>query len=92
MLTRGANDPRLFKGNRPAVRCSKGFSKFLDACEIHVDRGSGYVHLVTDTTPNYTDSHPWPATKAIGKYKATFRVDDTQAGQWSIEHTAVVGG
>jgi len=46
----------------------------------------------TDTTPNYTDSAPQPATQAIWKYKAIYRIDDQQAGQWSQEVSVVVGG
>ncbi len=70
-----------------------GYAKFLDACEIMVDRATGsWAPLVTDTTPNYTDSAPQPPAQAIWKYKAIYRIDDQQAGQWSLEVSVVVGG
>jgi hypothetical protein len=69
-----------------------GLGRFLDQCEIHVDRGSGYTLLTYDSTPNYTDTAPHPATPTKWKYKAIYRVDDAQVGLWSAEVSVVVGG
>jgi hypothetical protein len=62
-----------------------GQSKFLDSCEIHVDRGDGKgaMLLTIDTTPGYTDTQPLPATAAKWTYTAIYRVGDEQVGQWS---------
>ena len=58
----------------------QGFSKFLDMLEIQVDRGDGkgFVFLTYDTTPNYTDTTPFPATPTKWKYRAIYRVGDAQ--------------
>ena len=69
-----------------------GYSAFLDQCEIQVDRGQGYGVLTFDTTPGYTDSTPFPATPTKWKYRAIYRVDDHQVGQWSAEVSVNVGG
>ena len=52
----------------------------------------GFRHLVTDTTPNYTDTEPFPTAKAIWTYKAVFFVDDAPVGQWSQPVSVTVGG
>jgi len=70
----------------------QGYGKFLDQCEIHVDRGNGWQVLTFDTTPGYTDTTPLPATVTRWKYRAIFRVDDQQVGQWSAELSVAVGG
>ena len=69
-----------------------GLGRFLDQCEIQVDRGSGYTLLTYDSTPNYTDTAPHPASPTKWKYKAIYRVDDSQVGLWSAEVSVVVGG
>ena len=51
-----------------------------------------FGHLVTDTTPNYTDTEPFLTTKAIWTYKAIFFVDDAPVGQWSLPVSVTVGG
>ena len=81
-------------GNTVKIRWGwGGNAKFLDACELMVDRATGtFVPLTTDTTPNYTDSAPQPATSAIWKFKAIYRIDDEQVGQWSPVVSVVVGG
>jgi hypothetical protein len=63
----------------------QGLSAWLDSCEIQVDRGDGkgFVLLTIDTTPNYTDTQPFPAAKAIWTYRAIYRVNDAQVGLWS---------
>jgi hypothetical protein len=72
----------------------QGNSAYLDACEILVDRadGKGFVALVVDTTPNYTDTQAFPVAKAIWTYKAIYRVGDGQVGQWSQPVSVTVGG
>ncbi len=69
-----------------------GHRAFLSMCELQVDRGSGWVPLVYDTTPNYEDTHPFPATPTVWKYRAIYRVDDHQVGLWSLEVSVTVGG
>lgn len=69
----------------------QGFSAFLDQCELQVDRGQGYQVLTFDTTPGYTDSTPFPAAPTKWKYRAIYRVDDAQVGQWSAEVSVTVG-
>jgi hypothetical protein len=61
----------------------EGYSEFLDLLEIQVDRGSGFTLLTYDSTPDYTDTTPFPATAAKWTYKAIFRVGDGRVGQWS---------
>ncbi|MBI5773263.1 MAG: hypothetical protein HZA89_05915 [Verrucomicrobia bacterium] len=60
---------------------------FLDALEIQVDRGTGagWQLLTIDTTPNYLDTAPPPASAAKWTYRAIFRVGDQRVGQWSDE-------
>jgi hypothetical protein len=72
----------------------QGFSAFLDMLEIQVDRGDGkgWAFLTMDTTPNYTDTFPLPATPTKWKYRAIYRVGDAQVGVWSSEVSIVVGG
>ena len=70
-----------------------GHGASLDACEIQVDRGDGkgFNLLTIDTTPGYTDTQPFPAGKAVWTYKAIYRVDDQQVGQWSQPVSVAVG-
>ncbi len=72
----------------------QGFSAFLDMLEIQVDRGDGkgWVFLTYDTTPNYTDTFPLPATPTKWKYRAIYRVGDAQVGVWSNTVEITVGG
>ena len=72
----------------------QGLSKWLDLCELQVDRGTGqgWQPLVFDTTPNYDDTHPHPAAATQWKYRAIFRVGEQQIGAWSQPVTVVVGG
>ena len=51
--------------------------------ELVVDRSEGEVLLSQDTTPNYTDITPFPATPATWTYRAIYRVGDSRVGQWS---------
>jgi hypothetical protein len=70
----------------------QGFGNQLDMIEIQVDRGAGYSLLTYDTTPGYTDTAPFPATPAKWTYKAVYRKDDSQVGQWSNPVSITVGG
>ena len=69
-----------------------GYGKWLDQCELQVDRGQGWQTLTFDTTPDYIDSHPFPATVAQWKYRGIYRVDDVQVGQWSAVVGIAIGG
>ncbi len=71
----------------------QGWAKFLDQCEIQVDRndGKGWTILTFDTTPGYLDATPFPATLTKWKYRAIFRLDDAQVGQWSADAIVSVG-
>ena len=53
--------------------------------ELVVDRSDnkGEVLLAQDTTPNYTDTTPFPATPTKWTYRAIYRVGDSRVGQWS---------
>ena len=75
----------------PNVKWTKGG---FDALEIWVDRGSGFVYLATDTVPDYLDTAPLPAAgaSALWKYKAIYRLNDTQVGQWSDVVSIAVAG
>jgi hypothetical protein len=70
----------------------QGFAAFLDMIELQVDRGSGWQMLAMDTTPNYNDTQPFPATATRWKYRAIFRVGDARVGLWSNEVSVNVGG
>ena len=71
-----------------------GNTAYLDMIELQVDRGDGkgYVLLAYDTTPNYTDTAPLPATPTKWKYKGIYRVGDNRVGLWSKEVIITVGG
>lgn len=69
----------------------QGASRYLDSCEIEVDRGTGWALLTIDTTPGYTDTAAQPATPAIWKYRAIYRVNDARTGQWSQEVSIITG-
>jgi hypothetical protein len=71
-----------------------GNAAFLDICEIEVDRSDnkGFVLLTFDTTPNYTDTTPFPATPTKWTYRAIYRVGDSRVGQWSKPVSVTVGG
>ncbi len=67
-------------------RCPrKSVERYLDSCEIQVDRGDGkgFVLLTIDTTPGYTDTQPFPAASVKWTYKAAYRVNDQMVGLWS---------
>jgi len=70
-----------------AGRPNVGWKKSgMGSLEIHVDRGNGvFTYLATDTVPDYLDTATLPAagTSAVWKYKAIYRFNDEQVGQWS---------
>ena len=81
------------EGNIVAIGWTwQGFSDSLDMLELQVDRGQGWVHLASDTTPGYNDTTPFPATLTRWKYRAIFYVDDAQVGVWSQVVEVAVGG
>jgi hypothetical protein len=71
-----------------------GNSAFLDMCELQVDRNDtkGFVLLAFDTTPNYTDTQPFPGAPVKWSYQAIYRVGDQRVGQWSKPVSVTVGG
>ena len=82
-------------GNRVEVAWGwQGFAAYLELCEIQVDRGGGqgFGPLAFDTTPGYVDTAPFPAAPAKWTYRAIYRVNDAQVGQWSNPVSVVVGG
>ena len=66
----------------------------MDSIEIWVDRGDGkgFVLLTFDTTPNYTDTTPFPSTPTKWTDRAIYRVGDSRVGQWSKPVSVTVGG
>ena len=66
----------------------------VDLLQIQVDRhdGKGFVDLVHDTTPNYTDTTPFPAVLTKWDYRAIWNVDGAPIGQWSAMVSVAVGG
>jgi|GEM_PF-7097406 len=63
------------------------------AIGIWVDRGegAGFVFLTINTEPNTNDTQPLPATSAIWKYKAIYRLHDEQVGHWIDVLSITVG-
>jgi hypothetical protein len=84
----------LKKGAPLFVRDGPRFSGSRPLFEIQVDRGDGkgWAVLTFDTTPGYLDTTPFPAALTKWKYRAIYRVDDHQVGQWSAEASVSVGG
>jgi hypothetical protein len=81
-------------GNRVEIGWGwNGNSAFLDLCEIEVDRNDnkGSILLTYDSTPNYVDTAPFPATPTKWTYRAIYRVGDQRVGQWSKPVSVTVG-
>lgn len=77
---------------KPNVKWTKGS---FDGVEIWVDRGSGtFVFLAIDTVPDYPDTYalPAPGQTALWKYKAIYRLNDAQVGEWSDVVSIAVQG
>ena len=66
----------------------------MGALEIWVDRGAGFGLLAIDTVPDYLDTAalPAPGQSATWKYKAIYRLNDEQVGQWSDPASIAVMG
>ncbi len=80
------------QAGHPAVLWTKGHA---DALEIWVDRGTGTsAFLAMDTVPDYVDTFalPAPGQTALWKYKAIYRLNDEQVGQWSDVVSQAVQG
>ncbi|MBI3853039.1 MAG: hypothetical protein HY298_22545 [Verrucomicrobia bacterium] len=60
-----------------------------------MDRGDGvFACLAIDTVPDYLDTAALPAagTSAVWKYKAIYRLNNEQVGQWSdVTSICVIG-
>jgi len=78
------------KAGHPIIAWTKGSAA---AIEIWVDRGdgAGFVFLTINTEPNTNDNQALPATSAVWKYKAIYRLHDEQVGQWSDVLSITVG-
>lgn len=68
----------------------------MDSLELWKDcgDGKGSVLLTYTTNPDYADITPLPApgVSAVWKYKAIYRFNDQQVGQWSDVATIGVMG
>jgi hypothetical protein len=71
-----------------------GLSEHVDLLQIQVDRsdGKGYVDLVHDTTPGYTDTTPFPTARTVWTYRSIWHVNGAPIGQWSAPVSVAVGG
>jgi hypothetical protein len=74
-----------------------GWSKQgMDSLELLADRGDGkgFVPVTFTTNTDYADNSPLPAAgvSAVWKYKAVYRLNDAQVGQWSDVATIGVMG
>ena len=69
-----------------------GHRAYLQMCELQVDRndGKGFVMLADDTTPNYTDTQPFPATATKWTYRAIYHANDQRVGVWSQSVSVMV--
>jgi len=78
------------KAGHPIIGWNKGAAA---AIEIWVDRGegAGFVFMTINTEPNTNDTQPLPATSAVWKYKAIYRLHDEQIGHWSDVLSIIVG-
>jgi hypothetical protein len=72
----------------------QGKRVWLSSCEVRVDRGdgAGFVLLTMGTRPGCVDKHPLPATRTVWSYKAIYRANDAEVGQWSQTVSVAVGG
>ncbi len=79
------------KAGHPVIKWPKGDA---DAIEIWADRddGQGFSLAAIPTSADYIDISPKPATGAVWKYRAIYRLRDAQVGQWSGVVSVAVGG
>lgn len=83
---------RLVNGGHPEIVWTKGS---FDGIDIYVNRdNAGWTFLATDTYPNYIDTAALPASgqTALWQYKAIYRSDDDQEGQYSNPVSITVVG
>jgi len=74
---------RLVAGGQPEIVWTKGKT---DGLEIYVDRGTGKFELYkVANKPNTIDKTTLPAVgvSQVWKYRAIYRLNDEQIGQWS---------
>lgn len=66
----------------------------MDALELWVNRGTGFVFLAVDSMPDYTDTAPMPAAgqSALWQYKGIYLQADQRVGQWSDVVSIPVAG
>ena len=66
----------------------------MDALELWVNRGTGFVFLAVDSIPDYTDTAPMPAAgqSALWQYKGIYLQADQRVGQWSDVVSLPVAG
>jgi hypothetical protein len=52
---------------------------------LQVDRGDGkgFVPLVVDPSPGYTDPQPFPAVRTVWTYRGIYQLDTARVGLWS---------
>ena len=83
-------DTRSVAG-QPVLKWPKGDA---DAIEIWADRddGQGFRLATITSGTDYTDTSARPASGAVWKYKAIYRLRDTRVGEWSGEVNVAVGG
>ena len=83
-------DTRSVAG-QPVIKWPKGDA---DAIEIWADRddGQGFRLATITSGTDYTDTSTRPASGAVWKYKAIYRLRDAQVGQWSGVVSVAVGG
>ena len=94
-----AAKPGSWKPSDPLAACCgvyDGETRFAERdprlAGLRAARRKGWVVLTYDTTPGYLDTTPFPAALTKWKYRAIYRVDDHQVGQWSAEVSVNVGG
>jgi len=72
-----------FQGGHPVLHWKNNST---DAIELEADHGTGTFSLMTiQQTPGYQDNTPLPpsGTAVLWKYRAIYRIRDTQIGHWS---------
>jgi hypothetical protein len=78
-LLKGALD-----AGRPLIKWKKGQA---DSIDIYVDRkdGKGFTFLANDSHPDYVDTFELPSAQsaAVWDYKAIYRINDEQVGDFS---------
>ena len=80
-----------YSAGHPVIVWTKGHA---DAIEIWADRGdgNGFVLFVVNNRPDTGDNTPLPAAGVNWKYKAIYRLNDEQVGQWSDVLSILAGG